>query len=49
VFGTVRERRGDRAIRAGTFDHLDRRTTALLAVYMLALIVATSIISFWHG
>jgi uncharacterized membrane protein YidH (DUF202 family) len=47
VFGTERQRRGDRAIRAGTFDHLDRRVTALLTAYMLALIVATSIISFW--
>jgi len=49
VFGTARDRQSHSAIRAGNFAHLDRRATALLAAYMLALIVATSIISFWHS
>ena len=49
VFGTARDRQNHSAIRARTFAHLDRRVTAFLAAYMLALIVATSIISFWHS
>jgi putative membrane protein len=49
VFGTERDRRGHSAIRAGAFAHLDRRATAALATYMLLLIVATSIISFWRS
>ena len=49
VLGTVRDRQGHSAIRAGAFAHLDRRATALLAVYMLALIVATTITSFWRS
>lgn len=46
VFGTLRDRQGHNAIRAGDFAHLDRRATAVLAAYMLVLMVATAIISF---
>jgi putative membrane protein len=49
VFGTVRDRQGHSAIRAGKFAHLDRRVTALLAVYVLVLIIATTITSFWRS
>jgi|SRR5580658_3039773 uncharacterized membrane protein YidH (DUF202 family) len=49
VFGTLRDRQGHSAIRAGAFAHLDRRVTAVLAVYTLALIVATTITSFWRS
>jgi putative membrane protein len=49
VFGTLRDRQGHSAIRAGAFADLDRRATAWLAAYMLALIIATSIISFWRS
>jgi uncharacterized membrane protein YidH (DUF202 family) len=49
LFGTQRDRRGHRAIRAGVFEHLDRRVTAVFTAYMLALIVATAVISFWQS
>jgi len=47
VFGSLRERRGHLAIQQGGFLHLNHRVAAAFAVYTLALIVATIIISFW--
>jgi uncharacterized membrane protein YidH (DUF202 family) len=49
VFGTVRQRQGDRAIRAGSFAHLDPRATMALAGYMLLLTIATVVALFWSG
>lgn len=49
VCGTLRQRRGHRAIQAGTFQHLDQRTTAALAAYMLLLTVATAATLLWKA
>jgi putative membrane protein len=49
VCGTLRQRRGDRAIRAGTFRHLDPRTTVALSGYMLLLTIATAVTLFWRA
>jgi uncharacterized membrane protein YidH (DUF202 family) len=42
VFGTQRQRRGHRAIRAGSFQHLDQRVTTILAAHMLVLTIVTA-------
>jgi hypothetical protein len=47
VVGTLRQRRGHRAIQAGSFVHLDQRATMVLAGYMLLLTVATVVALFW--
>jgi len=49
VCGTLRQRRGQRAIQAGSFQHLDQRTTTALATYMLLLTVATGATLLWKA
>ena len=49
VYGTLRQRQGQRAIQAGAFQHLGQRTTTALAAYMLLLTVATAVTLFWRS
>jgi len=49
VVGTERQRQGHRAIRAGSFRHLDQRVITILAAYMLVLTVVTGAALFWKA
>jgi putative membrane protein len=46
VFGSVRQRRGHRAIQSGSFLHLHQNVASVIAGYTLLLIIATVIVSF---
>jgi putative membrane protein len=48
LFGSVRQRAGDRAIRAGGYVHVSPQWLVVLTVYMVALMVATIAVLFIH-
>ena len=47
IFGSLRQRRGERAIQTGGFLRLSPSVATAFAVYMLALTIATIVVSFW--
>ncbi len=48
LFGLLRHRAGDRAIRAGGYVYLSPQWLVVLTVYMVALMVATIAVLFIH-
>ena len=48
LFGLVRQRAGDRAIRAGGYVHVSSQWFVVLTSYMVALMVATIAVLFIH-
>jgi len=49
VYGAMRQRLGERAIEAGSFRHLGRRSTVFLSGYMLLLTAATAGTLCWRA
>jgi putative membrane protein len=49
TFGFLRQRAGDRAIRAGGYLHVSPRWLVALTLYMVALMVATIAVLFIHS
>jgi putative membrane protein len=47
-FGLIRQRAGDRAIRAGGYLHVNSQWLVVLTVYLVALMVATIAVLFIH-